>query len=450
MKHTEIKNHKIITIAFTLAISNLVHQQSYAKDLYTSNRCLVSKAVNLENSPPAGLILTWTGACLNNFIDGKGLLTAKKGNHVIFTYEGYVLAGELSGRGSIQWPALNTSYTGEFASGGINGRGVYRYDDGGIYEGDLQKGEPEGHGKMTWPDQSYEGEWKNGLINGKGVYRFPDGRVYEGYMVNGKLNGQGIMRWPGGKESYQGEWKNDKMNGKGTYKFADGRIYVGNLKNDSFAGPGELTWKDGSSYTGNFKNDEPHGNGILRTPDGETKKVHYTNGKLSAQNSSKEPNKPNPKFSNSLGQRCPWSIDISDIMGRPYYEGYINTSNSYQRKGHIQSLAEWKEAIRYAFSIAEQTYRTYFSKGNLTEEESRTLEISKRSSETLGCWLMNADDIFEEYCSFLMTYNGPTDKRVGGFIFPEDQPCDLRKAHSSAVRAKWKQENDFIQDIIRP
>lgn len=279
------KNENKIKLASIPAIligifSALPHQQIHAKDLYTSSRCLVKKADNLEQLPPLGLILTWSGDCTNGYTSGPGTLIAKKSDHIIFSYEGTMVDGELSGQGSIQWPALNTSYKGEFASGRINGTGVYRYEDGGIYEGNMKDGEPEGHGKLKWPNESYEGEWKGGLINGKGIYRFADGRVYEGYMKNGIPDGQGRMSWPDTKDSYQGEWKNDKMHGRGIYRYGDGTTYEGNLKNDVFTGQGKLTWKDGSSFTGQFKNDLANGAGILRKPDGTSKEVTYINGKI--------------------------------------------------------------------------------------------------------------------------------------------------------------------------
>lgn len=36
-------------------------------------------------------------------------------------------------------------------------------------------------------------------MDGKGIYKWADGRMYEGEYKNDKKHGLGILRWPGGK-----------------------------------------------------------------------------------------------------------------------------------------------------------------------------------------------------------------------------------------------------------
>lgn len=93
---------------------------------------------------------------------------------------------------------------------------------------------------------------KTGLMEGKGVYAYPDGAIYEGEFVKSKFQGQGRRTFPSG-EMYEGEFKNDKYNGFGTLNFADGSYYKGNFKNDKFSGEGEFVDADGTTMRGMFK-----------------------------------------------------------------------------------------------------------------------------------------------------------------------------------------------------
>jgi hypothetical protein len=93
---------------------------------------------------------------------------------------------------------------------------------------------------------------KTGLMEGKGVYAYPDGTIYEGEFVKSKFQGQGRRTLPSG-EMYEGEFKNDKYNGFGTLNFADGSYYKGNFKNDKFSGEGEFVDADGTTMRGMFK-----------------------------------------------------------------------------------------------------------------------------------------------------------------------------------------------------
>lgn len=66
-------------------------------------------------------------------------------------------------------------------------------------------------------DRGYEGEWggphENGQVqvkNGKGLYRFPDGRIFDGHWQNNKKEGEGILTLKNGT-SIHGLWSNDTL-----------------------------------------------------------------------------------------------------------------------------------------------------------------------------------------------------------------------------------------------
>lgn len=46
-------------------------------------------------------------------------------------------------------------------------------------------------------------------MNGKGIFTWPDGRVFEGNYLNDKKHGPGKFIWPDGR-MYEGVWENGK------------------------------------------------------------------------------------------------------------------------------------------------------------------------------------------------------------------------------------------------
>ena len=64
-------------------------------------------------------------------------------------------------------------------------------------------------------EAGYEGERNDkGEMHGKGVYRYADGAVYEGDFKDGLSHGRGIERRADGSIRHNGEWRNDQPHGK--------------------------------------------------------------------------------------------------------------------------------------------------------------------------------------------------------------------------------------------
>lgn len=53
-------------------------------------------------------------------------------------------------------------YEGQFTDNRITGKGVYKWPDGSIYEGEVKDGLRHGYGIYKIDDATYEGEWKEG------------------------------------------------------------------------------------------------------------------------------------------------------------------------------------------------------------------------------------------------------------------------------------------------
>lgn len=69
-----------------------------------------------------------------------------------------------------------------YLNGKEHGHGIYKYDNGDIYEG----------------------EWKDNMRNGHGIYVFTEGDIYEGEYKDDKISGYGILKYASG-DVYEGE-----------------------------------------------------------------------------------------------------------------------------------------------------------------------------------------------------------------------------------------------------
>lgn len=96
-------------------------------------------------------------------------------------------------------------------------------------------------------------------INGKGVFKYSNGNVYEGNFKDATLEGQGTFtyadgEWKGGK--YVGQFKANKANGKGTFFYANGDKYEGGWEDNALSGYGVFTYANGKVVKGQFKNNK--------------------------------------------------------------------------------------------------------------------------------------------------------------------------------------------------
>jgi hypothetical protein len=115
-------------------------------------------------SPKPKEAVTWSGACVDGLMHGKGVLHFISEGKPGARYEGTLERGRMTGRGALTTP------------------------DGASYEGDWVGGKQDGYGKYKGADGStYEGGWTAGQPDGPGVYRSPKGEVVRGVWENGKL-----------------------------------------------------------------------------------------------------------------------------------------------------------------------------------------------------------------------------------------------------------------------
>ncbi|KAK4083612.1 uncharacterized protein Triagg1_1274 [Trichoderma aggressivum f. europaeum] len=174
-----------------------------------------------------------------------------------------------------------------------HGKGVMRYKDGTMYEGEWDNGIYSGHGKYTTKTAEYAGMWSKGVKAGHGKLTTSDGRVYDGWFEAGRRSGAGTQKNSKTGSSYSGQWKKNVPFGKGVWRwangdwmegtwnssqasgkgttfrhFGNGSIYEGETQNGKFTGRGKITYRNGGVYRGLCFNGMRHGAGSYKSKDG--------------------------------------------------------------------------------------------------------------------------------------------------------------------------------------
>ena len=157
--------------------------------------------------------------------------------------------GRRHGRGTMAFPNGNY-YEGEWHHGDMQGKGVYKGNNGDNIKMDI-----------------YIGRFTRNLQDGEsaGEYVRHDGASYRGDWKMGKRHGIGLFTWPDGSQ-YRGYWQDDERHGRGDLTLVSGAKFSGMWSCGKRCGHGIMRWPDGSYYDGDWKNDKRHGYGIYRTP----------------------------------------------------------------------------------------------------------------------------------------------------------------------------------------
>ncbi len=217
----------------------------------------------------------YVGRWKNGLRHGEGTFVDEDGTKYICNW----VDDEPDGKGKIVYPD-GSSFTGVIkkwqpydGSGTIIG-GNYRY------EGWIKKGLWQGKGSITYIEKDersasgyadgdmYVGNFVDGLFQGEGTFYYANGDIYTGSWKMNRRHGKGSLKWAETGIEYSGQWKDDRPDGKGTLTYPDGAKYIGEFKDGCLEGQGTFTWADGSKYKGQWKECKKHGKGILYNPDG--------------------------------------------------------------------------------------------------------------------------------------------------------------------------------------
>nr|DBA20075.1 TPA: hypothetical protein GDO54_015815 [Pyxicephalus adspersus] len=172
----------------------------------------------------------------------------------------------------------DASYDGRWLAGKPHGRGVLKWPDGRVYEGEFRNGLEDGFGKYIIPKKSlkkedcYLGYWKDGKMYGQGTFWYANGEVYEGCFQDNNRHGHGLLR--SGKltssspSMFIGQWVMDKKTGYGVFDdITRGEKYMGMWQDDLRQGNGLVVTQFGLYYEGAFNLNKMMGCGVLLSED---------------------------------------------------------------------------------------------------------------------------------------------------------------------------------------
>jgi hypothetical protein len=159
---------------------------------------------------PAGGAVSWSGACTDGFAHGKGTLAWRDAGNAERKLEATLVHGEVAGEGTLNFE--NGTYIGTFRKGIPHGSGYFQLTNGGgLYEGGVSDGLPDGAGTHMAIDRStYTGQWKAGRRTGHGKAVFAEGGSYEGEWLDNCFHGKGRIVYAGSGRSHEGEWINGR------------------------------------------------------------------------------------------------------------------------------------------------------------------------------------------------------------------------------------------------
>lgn len=136
------------------------------------------------------------------------------------------------------------------------------FQNGDIFEGEINNSLPHGKGKIIYQSgESYEGDFDTGEMTGIGTYVFFDKTKYNGGIKNGIFNGEGQIKWIYGIE-YHGNFVDSSLCGQGKIFNKQGEEYFGNFDKNEFNGEGKYTFNNGDIYEGTFEYGIKKGKGI--------------------------------------------------------------------------------------------------------------------------------------------------------------------------------------------
>ena len=161
----------------------------------------------------------------------------------------------------------------------LTGKGVYKFSNGDIYDGDWKNDIRDGQGTQIYVNGDiYTGKWKDDMKNGQGTFTYINGDIYTGFFLDDKKYGRGTFTYSNG-DIYTGEFLDDKKYGRGTFTYSNGDIFTGEFLDNKKNGQGIFTfanekkvmgiWKDHKLYAECSKGNCINGQGSLAYVNGD-------------------------------------------------------------------------------------------------------------------------------------------------------------------------------------
>lgn len=142
--------------------------------------------------------------------EGYGLFTWVDGSK----YWGEFKDDQIDGRGEFIW-SNGYYYKGETRKGIFHGEGLLKGPNGSSYKGTFSNGLFHGEGQFTWSakkgelQEKYVGNYQYGKRQGKGVYYFKNGNIFDGDWFETCAHGFG--KYETENYTYESTWRNRQM-----------------------------------------------------------------------------------------------------------------------------------------------------------------------------------------------------------------------------------------------
>lgn len=130
-----------------------------------------------------------------------------------------------------------------------------------IYEGEFVNGVRQGHGSVIVSGDTYEGNFENGVAHGFGRMVLNDGRIFLGEFNRGEPV-RGKIRWPNG-DRYEGPISNFERHGRGKMYFHEGSSFSGTFVAGVAQGRGTILFANGDIQSGTMVDGLLHGPGTM-------------------------------------------------------------------------------------------------------------------------------------------------------------------------------------------
>jgi hypothetical protein len=199
-----------ILLSIVFSILFVFSVPSFAKGVYYQT----NNGKVWDSYPETGQTPVWTGPVdSNGYASGQGVLIWYQDGQPGDKYEGTMVEGKMSGKGTYTW-SEGTKYVGDFVDDMKVGKGVVTWTNGDKYVGDFSNNSATGKGTYTWVNKDkYTGDFVNYSATGKGVYTWADGTKYIGDFVDFYRDGYGTYYDKNGNVVYQGKWSKDQFMG---------------------------------------------------------------------------------------------------------------------------------------------------------------------------------------------------------------------------------------------
>ncbi|KAL4436280.1 hypothetical protein ABPG74_015871 [Tetrahymena malaccensis] len=226
-------------------------------------------------------------------------------------------------------------------------------------------------------DGEYHGTLSNNNVpNGLGIYYYNDGSIYQGQLQMRKRHQKGYYIMSNGF-TYDGSWVDDQMQGEGILIDSSKNEYRGQFKNGAKQGKGKVTFKDGSTMEGTWSEGYEDGEFLLTVGDNYFK-IEFKKGNIISINGVTIDKVPKDSTHYTLihVQVFPEQIQINE-----YLKPFKKQNNQQQQLLLQQQQSKYQSIDPQAFQYIKQQ-KEQQSLFNISMDNKSQLQLQNQSSSS--------------------------------------------------------------------